>query len=275
MILRQVEDIAMTQPGTQPGTDSKGQKPPKYRIWVANKDSGINLAQIRGLRSLCFKTNYSDLPENSSSSQNCDHFDAICDHILVVDTENDHLVATCRLLLIQTGTDIGQSYSSQFYDLSPISGQKGPMLEIGRFCIDPNAFDPDIVRMIWAEITKIVDQKGVTFLFGCTSFMGTRFETYQDCFQYLVQRHRAPAGWMPLVKSHNTLTLDHTSPVKTDGRKAEKQMPTLLKSYLAMGGWVSDHVVVDPEMDTIHVFTGLEVSKIPENRKQRLRALVR
>jgi len=41
-----------------------------------------------------------------------------------------------------------------------------------------------------------------------------------------------------------------------------------------MGGWVSDHAVIDPRMNTIHVFTGVEVRKIPEARKRLLRAVV-
>jgi hypothetical protein len=50
-------------------------------------------------------------------------------------------------------------------------------------------------------------------------------------------------------------------------------MPPLLRTYLMMGGWVSDHAVIDKKMNTLHVFTGLEVSIIPEGRKQLLRAV--
>jgi putative hemolysin len=50
-------------------------------------------------------------------------------------------------------------------------------------------------------------------------------------------------------------------------------MPPLLRSYLAMGGWVSDHAVLDKALNTLHVFTGLEVSTIPPARARRLRAL--
>ena len=50
-----------------------------------------------------------------------------------------------------------------------------------------------------------------------------------------------------------------------------KRMPPLLRSYLAMGGWVSDHAVVDRDMNTLHVFTGLEVRAIPPARARALR----
>ncbi len=55
--------------------------------------------------------------------------------------------------------------------------------------------------------------------------------------------------------------------------KARLQMPPLLRSYLAMGGRVSDHAVIDAQMNTLHVFTGLEIAVIPPRRKRLLRAI--
>ena len=59
---------------------------------------------------------------------------------------------------------------------------------------------------------------------------------------------------------------------KPDPRAAMAAMPPLLRSYLAMGGWVSDHAVVDDHLDTLHVFTGLEIRAIPPARARLLRA---
>ena len=50
-------------------------------------------------------------------------------------------------------------------------------------------------------------------------------------------------------------------------------MPPLLRTYLLMGGWVSDHAVVDRHMNTLHVFTGLEINAIPPARKRLLRGV--
>ena len=60
---------------------------------------------------------------------------------------------------------------------------------------------------------------------------------------------------------------------KPDAKKAMLRMPPLLRTYLTMGGWVSDHAVVDPKMNTLHVFTGVEIAAIPPVRKRLLRAI--
>ena len=44
----------------------------------------------------------------------------------------------------------------------------------------------------------------------------------------------------------------------------------LLVIQIALGGWVSDHAVVDPGLRTMHVFTGVEVGAIPPARRRLL-----
>jgi putative hemolysin len=50
-------------------------------------------------------------------------------------------------------------------------------------------------------------------------------------------------------------------------------MPPLLRTYLLMGGCVSDHAVIDGDLNTLHVFTGLEIAAIPPARARALRAV--
>ena len=50
-------------------------------------------------------------------------------------------------------------------------------------------------------------------------------------------------------------------------------MPPLLRTYLAMGGWVGRHAVLDRGLGTIHVLTAVETARIPPARARALRAL--
>jgi L-ornithine Nalpha-acyltransferase len=50
-------------------------------------------------------------------------------------------------------------------------------------------------------------------------------------------------------------------------------VPPLLRTYLLMGGWVSDHAVYDRQMRTMHVFTAVEIAAIPPARVRLLRAV--
>lgn len=232
-----------------------------YRARVAQSEEDLRAAQR--LRGLCFATNAPDR----------DRFDAFCVHVLIEDLEAGTLVACFRLLMLGGGHELGRSYSAQFYELAALRGYSDRLAELGRFCSHPERSDPDILRVAWGAITRIVDQNRVGMLFGCSSFAGTDTDEYLDVFALLKQRHLAPECWLPQVKVPNVFRFGAQLRHKPDVKQAMLRMPPLLKTYLAMGGWVSDHAVVDTRMNTLHVFTGVEIGAIPAARKRLLRAV--
>ena len=202
-----------------------------------------------------------------------DSFDDLCTHMLVEEVATGRLVCCFRLLPLARGEEITRSYSAQFYELSALSRFDAPMVEMGRFCMAPDCHDPDVLRVAWGAMTRFVDDNGVEMLFGCSSFRGTDAEAYLDAFAMLKDRHLAPRRWLPRVKAPSVFRFAHKLRRRQpDLKQAMKRMPPLLRTYLLMGGWVSDHAVVDRQMNTLHVFTGVEISAIPHARRRLLRA---
>jgi putative hemolysin len=230
---------------------------------VRYTETAKDMAAALNLRALCF----------GAAGGVADAFDATSIHVLVEETDSGAVVATFRMSQLN-GPRINESYSAQYYDLAALALFAGPMLELGRFCIHPDHRDPDILRVAWAALTAHVDDTGVEFLFGCSSFAGTRVDPYLDAFALLKARHLSPPRWLPGVKAKDVFRYGAQNDYKLDLKKATASMPSLLRTYLMMGGWVSDHAVVDHVMNTLHVFTGLEIKAIPPARKRLLRALV-
>ncbi|MBY6157144.1 GNAT family N-acetyltransferase [Pseudooceanicola nitratireducens] len=235
----------------------------RYRACFAENAADIEAAQR--LRTRAFHG-------EGAEQLDADHFDEICKHVLVEDQRNGALVCCFRFLPLSRGSDIARSYSAQYYELSALEAFEGPMVEMGRFCIDPEVRDPDILRVAWGAMTAYVDAEGVEMLFGCSSFHGTDAEAYADAFAILRERHLAPKRWLPKVKAPKVFRFAQKLRRKPDAKQAMLRMPPLLRTYLLMGGWVSDHAVVDSHMNTLHVFTGLEINAIPPARKRLLRA---
>ncbi len=234
----------------------------RFRARLAQSQADMAAAKV--LRTRAFGTAVLDQ----------DPFDEQCRHVLVEDSDaNNALVCCFRLLVLAGGADISRSYSAQFYDLSAMQGFAGKMAEMGRFCIDPDMKDPDILRVAWGAMTTYVDQNEIEMLFGCSSFEGTETSAYLDAFAMLKHRHLAPNRWVPRVKAPDVFRYAARLRRKPDSKKALLRMPPLLRTYLMMGGWVSDHAVIDRHLNTLHVFTGLEIAAIPPARKRLLRAL--
>lgn len=236
----------------------------RYRARFAETPEDILAAQR--LRTRAFRG-------DADAALDTDDFDGLCLHILVEDQRTGDLVCCFRILPLTGGQDIARSYSAQFYELSALEAFEGRMVEMGRFCIDPDVKDPDILRVAWGAMTAYVDETGVELLFGCSSFHGTDAENYLDAFAMLKARHLAPKRWLPKVKAPKVFRFAQKLRRKPDAKLAMLRMPPLLRTYLLMGGWVSDHAVVDSHMNTLHVFTGLEIKSIPPARKRLLRAI--
>jgi putative hemolysin len=242
----------------------------RYQIRVARSVADMERAQA--LRYQAFIENR---PGATAHSDGLDHdrFDEACHHILIEEENSGELVCCFRLLPLCAGSEIDRSYTAQFYDLSPLHAYPGPLMELGRFCIRPGWRDPAIMRLAWAALARMVDDTDARMLFGCSSFQGAAPERHSEALAMLATRHLAPQCWSPGVKAPQVMPFgDVLRGHEPDDRKALSMVPTLLRGYLALGAWVSDHAVLDSDLDTLHVFTGLEIARVPPQRVRKLRA---
>jgi putative hemolysin len=201
-----------------------------------------------------------------------DDLDTVCDHMLIEDRRTGELACCFRMLPLSDGSEIARSYSARYYDLSALAAYDKPMVEMGRFCIHPDHRDPDVLRTAWRAMTDYIEERAVGMLFGCSSFHGTEADGYMDAFALLADRHLAPRRWLPRVKAPKVFDFAKLPKVKRpDMKRAMRHMPPLLRTYLTLGGWVSDHAVVDHDLNTLHVFTGVEIASVPPNRVRLLK----
>lgn len=217
-----------------------------------------DLTEAQALRHLAFRP-------AAAAGEDSDEFDALCRHLLVRETASDVLVACCRLQDFADGGRLSASYSAQFYDLGRLARVPGRKLEIGRFCLHPARHDPDILRLAWGALTAIVDAEAVSLLFGCTSFPGADPAPHMAALAAL-RAHVAPEALRPGQRAAEMVALP-------PGEGDASGLPPLLRSYLAMGGMVSDHAVIDRHLDTLHVLTVLPVASVPPARARALRAI--
>jgi L-ornithine Nalpha-acyltransferase len=241
----------------------------RYEARFAGSEADLEAAQR--LRHLCFIEGSGAAAREGG--READAFDPICRHVLVEEAATGRLVCCFRILPLEDGSEVRRSYSAQYYELASLSAFRGRLVEVGRFCVHPEVMDPDVLRAAWGALTRFVDEAGVEMLFGCSSFEGTDARRYRDAFAMLKARHLAPEVWLPRVKAPDVFRFARRLRGAPDARRAMLTMPPLLRTYLAMGGWVSDHAVVDRDLGTLHVFTGLEIRAIPPARARLLRGI--
>lgn len=228
----------------------------RYRVRLS--ETSDDLVACQRLRHACFF---------GHPGLDRDAYDATCDHVMIEGQAG--LVACFRVFTMMSGAAIAESYTGQRYDLRPLAGYGRPILELGRVCLAKGASDAEVMRLAWGALTGMVEDRRAGMILGCTSFAGTDPAPYRDVFGFLGDRHRGPDALRPRALTHEAVPL--AGPY--DPRRAVQSLPSLMRSYLNLGGWVGDESVVDREMNTLHVFTALEVDRVPPRRAQSLRAL--
>jgi L-ornithine Nalpha-acyltransferase len=235
-----------------------------YRVALAT--DLIDRKRALALRQRCFRS-------GDPAADDGDGHDALCRHLVIQEVATGDIAACCRFLVLHDGRDVATSYAALHYDLRALSTYPGAIMEVGRFCIDPARRDPDILRLAWGALTRLVDRYHIEMLFGCSSFSGGTIQQHRAALAMLAKDHAAPDRWAPGRKSATILEFADCAADTGSGVPAPAVLPPLLRSYLAMGGWVSDHAVIDRDLDTIHVFTAVEIAAIPALRARALRMM--
>lgn len=240
----------------------------KYRARLASDAADIARAQSLRHRSFLVPRGIAQGP-----GRDVDGFDSLYRHMLVEDRSSGTLVCCYRLMAFAATQSLAASYAAQVYGLEALDDFPGAKLELGRFCLDPDWHDPDILRLAWGAMAQIVDAEQISLLLGCSSFEGADWQPHAKALA-LLRRHLAPKAWMPVQKAPEVFSFaESLCDISVDLREALQSLPPLLRTYLAMAGWVSDHAVIDRQLDTLHVFTAVEIAKIPPARARALRAI--
>lgn len=198
--------------------------------------------------------------------------DALSAHVMV-EAADGRLLGYFRVMLFGWGAGLEQGYAARFYDVSPLAGYALPIAELGRFCLAPGGVHPDVLRLAWGAMTRIVEGGQAGLLVGCTSFRGAEWTAHRAGLALLAAGHLGPVEHRPGRKAAEVVDFPALAGPVVDRRASLAGLPPLLRTYLGMGGWVSDHAVVDRELDTLHVFTCVEVDKVPPARVASLRAV--
>jgi putative hemolysin len=225
-------------------------------------ESPTDMARIMAFRSAAF-------PRDSGTEE--DAQDALSFHVMV--EGEDGLLAYFRSMLFGWGAGLEQGYSAQFYDVAPLAGYARPVAEMGRFCVAPGGVHPDVLRLAWGAMTRLVDEGQAGLLVGCTSFRGADWEAHRPGLALLAAEFLGPADHRPGRKAAEIVDFPACAGPLTDRRAGLAALPPLLRTYLGMGGWVSDHAVADRVLNTLHVFTCVEVDNVPPARAASLRAV--
>lgn len=207
-------------------------------------------------------------PGVAAKQRDVDEFDPYCDHLLVIDTAlgtgPEAVVGTYRMLRREGAAKVGRFYSSSEYDLRPIIDHVGPILEMGRSCVDTGHRTRAAMQLLWKGVTAYVLAHRIDILFGCASLHGTDPAAMALPLSYLYHHHLAPLDLRPVALPARHVSMNLIPKDAVDAKAAMRDLPPMIKGYLRLGGVIGDGAVIDYDFNTVDVFVYVDMRNVSE-----------
>jgi putative hemolysin len=235
---------------------------------LANSEADIDAAQA--LRYQVFYEEMSAHPsqETATRKRDFDDFDAVCDHLLVIDHDaidaTGGVVGTYRLLRRSQADNGPGFYSSDEYDISRLVAYPGEIMELGRSCVDAGHRTRPTMQLLWRAIAAYVFHYDIGLMFGCASLPGTEPATLGLQLSFLYHYHLAPPALRAEALPARYVNMKLLPQDAIDPRQALSELPPLIKGYLRLGGFVGDGAVVDHQFNTTDVSIVVKTELITE-----------
>jgi putative hemolysin len=198
----------------------------RYRVFSAEFDAKLNGAEL-GL--------------------DMDDYDIHCRHIGVRDLNSGELVATTRLLDHQAAAGLGRYYSEEEFALHGLAKLEGPVLEIGRTCVDAAYRNGATIAVLWGELAEVLNEGGYRYLMGCASIsMQDGGIQAHAVMQRLRERY--------LCTEHLRAEPKHPLPQLDLPGNVIAEMPPLLKAYMRLGAKICGEPCWDRDFQVADVF---------------------
>lgn len=211
-------------------------------------------------------------PEMVQSGRDFDHFDDVCDHLLVVDRSvidddgQPTVVGTYRLMRDVDAKRAGGFYTGSEYDISPmLSGLPAntKLLELGRSCVlKEYRSRPGAMQLLWRGISVYLARFSIDVMFGCASFAGTDPKALALPLSYLYHYHLAAPEIRVRANSNLYIDMNLMPKEAIDPKEALRALPPLLKGYVRAGAGIGDGAVVDRQFGTTDVFIYFPVKSL-------------
>jgi putative hemolysin len=236
----------------------------RYRVRLA-QDGTDRIAACR-LRFNVFNVEMGEgLSSSYSTGLDRDRFDSVCDHLIVEDQENGHVVGTYRM---QSGRTAGASfgyYSAQEFEFGPYECIRQQVLELGRASIDCRHRSSEVLTLLWRGIAQYAKYHGLRYLIGCSSLNSKDPVEGWSLYRQLV----------PQLVSFEYITVPTAAfslPCAEAGAAIPVKLPKLLRTYLGVGARICGPPARDRDFGTIDFLTLLDLEQITPVARSRFLA---
>jgi putative hemolysin len=269
--LRAYSGIRVAEARTDRGSETLG------RLGTLEVRLAHRAADVRRAQKLRYQVFYQEMSAIADAAtliaqRDCDAFDPICDHLLVVDhaardkrlPHKPAVVGTYRLLRQSLAERHGGFYSAGEFDIDGLI-ERHPgsrFLELGRSCVLAPYRNKRTIELLWHGIWTYVLRNRLDVMIGCASLEGTDPNRLTLPLSFLHHFAAAPEPWRARALDHRRVEMGRLAKQAIDPKAALRELPPLIKGYLRLGAFVGDGAVIDYQFGTTDVLIVLPIAAI-------------
>jgi putative hemolysin len=180
-----------------------------------------------------------------------DHFDDVCDHLIVEHAGTGAVVGTYRLQSGDTAARCFGYYSEQEFDFTPYESLRSQIVELGRACVHRDHRTSEVLNLLWKGIMRYSMARGGRYLMGCCSL------TSQDVVEGTAV-YKALTPYLSVPELITKATPAYAMPLIGE-TASDAEPPRLLRAYLTIGARICSEPAIDRDFKTIDFLTMLDL----------------
>ena len=240
---------------------------PIFEVKLAESRNEIKLAQKLRYKVFFSERIHSPILNIGNFRRDSDKFDNYADHIIVKFRKSKfskaRVIGTYRLLKQSVADKKSGFYSCDEFNLDNLLNSKiyNNMLELSRSCISQKFRNKNVLKLMWNEIYRYINENNIDALFGTASFLDTNINKIEDQLIYLNNNHKMSENIKVNALANYKVKVDYEKKIDIN-LKLVSRLPTLIKAYLKFNATIGEGAVIDKKFKTTDVFVFLPIEEI-------------
>ena len=240
----------------------------RFTVRLAESDEDVAAAQRLRYRVFVEEMGASASEEETALRRERDAFDEHFDHLILIDNEVepddplDFVAGVYRLLRGDVARQGCGFYGESEYDLTKVINYPREVVELGRSSVDHEYRGGAAMHLLWTGLGQYVAEHKIEILFGVASFHGTDTDALAMPLSHLHHNHLAPDDLRVRAREEFYVPMDTIPADKIDRAEAMRSIPTLIKAYIRLGGFVGDGAYIDHAFNTVDVCLLMDTTRM-------------